>query len=421
LQQKYFSEYVAEWRQFLRETSVTKLNSKDDVREALKVMSGANSPVALVVNRVATETDFGRANRGGGFFGWIKGLFSGSRNENGGARTIVEREFGPLIRFTTPDGEKGEAAIVQYRNDLQSLRDQLDSGSGDQLAQTSKALLTNQEEPAFQKAEQDVGRLLESLNTPASRDAGALLKQPLRSIRAMQTAGTFDQISQMWRNQIYPKAKALESGYPFTDAGEASVEDLARFLNPVDGELWTFFNGHITNAFQDVQGRWKLLDSGAFDFSPEFVDYLNNARQLRDALFAGDSKQLSVNYDLSVQPSGADVDLNIDGNPPVQIRGNTPGSVTLKWPAQVGDVGGKITVTQAGRPPAVRVFPGKWGLYKMIQEGGGAGQVDASQYALNWSVGSTSVRATLRPASTKSNPFQINLFRSLHAPPDLKH
>ncbi|HYM00036.1 MAG TPA: type VI secretion system membrane subunit TssM, partial [Blastocatellia bacterium] len=286
LQQKYFSEYVAEWRQFLHDTSVSKLNTKDDVREALKVMSGSNSPVVLVVIRSATETDFGRATRGGGFFGWIKGLFSGSRADKGGATAIVEREFGPLIQFVTPDGEKGEAAVVQYRNELQSLRDQLDAGSGDQLAQTSKALLTNKEEPAFQKAEQDIGRLLESLNTPASKDAAALLKQPLRNIRAMQTAGTFDQISETWRNQLYPKAKALESGYPFTDGGEASVEDLARFLNPVDGELWAFFNANLATAFEDVQGRWKLRESGAFDFSPEFVDYLNSARQLRDALFA---------------------------------------------------------------------------------------------------------------------------------------
>ena len=414
LREKYFTEYAAQWRAFLKETRVTKFNTKDDVREALKVMSGLNSPVAQVIGRAASETDLGRSTSTGGFFAWIKGLFGGGKSASGAGGTTVEREFGPLQQFASGDGDKAGSAVTQYRNELQSLRDQLEPGSGDQLAQTSGALLTSKDDIALQKAEQSVGRLLEPLNTPASKDAGALMMQPLRNIRAMQTVGTFDQIDQIWRNQIYPRAKALESGFPFTDGGEASVEDLARLLNPSDGELWVFFKSKLAGAFEDVQGRWKLLESGAFSFSPEFVEYLNNARQVRDALFATGSRQPSINYELALQPvTGADVVLEIDGNPPVVARSGSPGAATLKWPAQVGDVGAKITLTAGGSAPQTKTFQGKWGLFRMIQQ---AQKTGDNQYVIALSLGSGTARATIHPASSANNPFQLNIFKLMHAP-----
>src|SRR5262249_47391172 len=157
LREKYFTEYAAQWRQFLKDTRVTKFNSRDDVREALRVMSGLNSPVAQVVNRIATETDLARSTSSGGFFAWIKGLFRG-RSAPGSGGTAVEREFGPLFQFASGEGDKAGSSITQYRNELQSLREQLEPGSGDQLAQTSGALLTSKEDIVLQKAEQNVGR-----------------------------------------------------------------------------------------------------------------------------------------------------------------------------------------------------------------------------------------------------------------------
>ncbi|HEY6329372.1 MAG TPA: type VI secretion system membrane subunit TssM, partial [Blastocatellia bacterium] len=217
LQAKYFTEYSAQWRQFLRDTHVAKFNSKDDIREGLKVMSAANSPVGLVIEKVAEETNL-TGNRAGGFFGWLRGLFGSNRSATGVGGTPVDKEFAPVIQFVAGEDEKAGPGLVQYRNELQSLRDQLEPPAGDQLAQTNHTLLTGKEDALFQKTQQDVGRLTESLGTPAAKDAAGLLMQPLRNIRAVETAGTFEQIDQIWCNQIYPRAKALESGYPFTDS-----------------------------------------------------------------------------------------------------------------------------------------------------------------------------------------------------------
>jgi len=91
----------------------------------------------------------------------------------------------------------------------------------------------------------------------------------------------------------------------------------------------------------------------------------------------------------------------------------SPGAATLKWPAQVGDVGARITLTVSGASPQPKIFPGKWGLFRMIQQ---AQRTGDNQYSIVWSMGSAAVRATVHPASSANNPFQLNLFRLMRAP-----
>jgi type VI protein secretion system component VasK len=245
-----------------------------------------------------------------------------------------------------------------------------------------------------------------------------LLKQPLQNLRGFLYGGGYDQIVRAWNQQIYPKAHTIESGYPFTDTGEASLTDLAGYLNPVNGQFTQFFNKNLATSFDDVQGQWKLKDTGAVRFSDDFVRYLNSARKLREAMFANGGQQPEVGYDLTLQPvPNADVVIEIDGTR-VEIRGNAAQSAKFIWPAKSGSSGAKITVLPNGGETAERTFPGTWGLFKMI-DAGSRGLGSGSQFDLSWNVGTTQVRATLR-ASSATNPFQRSLYKDLHAPQNLQ-
>ena len=237
-------------------------------------------------------------------------------------------------------------------------------------------------------------------------------------MRAFLYGGGNEQIVKGWNEQVYPKARAVESGYPFTDSGEASLADLSGFLNPVNGQLSTFFNQKLTSSFDDAQGQWRLKESGVIRFSDDFVKYLNNARKLREALFANGGQQPEVGYDLTLQPvPNADVIIEIDGTK-VETRGNSPQSAKFIWPARSGASGVRITVVASGGEPADTTFPGTWGLFKMVDSGSRM-LMNTDQYDLMWDVGGVQVRATLRPAST-NNPFQRSLFKNLHAPQNLQ-
>src|SRR5262249_112567 len=158
------------------------------------------------------------------------------------------------------------------------------------------------------------------------------------------------------------------AGFPFTDSGEVPVTDLARFLNPVNGEFTVFFNDKLSSSFEDVQGKWKLKESGAFKFSDNFVNYLNGGLRLRDALFPNGGGAPEVSYEITLQPvPGADVSIQIDGNR-VETRGTSARSAKFIWPARAGESGAQITVIKGGQTSenaVPKAFPGEWGLFKM--------------------------------------------------------
>jgi type VI secretion system protein ImpL len=419
LQALYLRDYTDQWRKFLRGISVRPFKTKDDAVESLRALSATDSPMERVMSEVARNTNLSKKPESTGIWGWIKSWFSTNTDNDLGGSTEVEKEFRPLFQFVTSGENKKESSpMSQYRAELRRVLDPLESSSENQLQQTSQALLTGKDELGLQKAEQTIAAMLEGFKTAAATDTANLLKQPLQNMRAFLYGGGNEQIVKGWNEQVYPKARAIEAGYPFTDSGEASLADLSGFLNPVNGQFTTFFNQKLASSFDDAQGQWRLKESGVIRFSDDFVKYLNNARKLREALFANGGQQPEVGYDLTLQPvPNADVVIEIDGTK-VETRGNSPQSAKFIWPARSGASGVRITVVAGGGEPADTTFPGTWGLFKMV-DAGSRMLMNTDQYDLMWDVGGVQVRATLRPAST-NNPFQRSLFKNLHAPQNLQ-
>jgi len=417
LQTMYLRDYTDQWRKFLSSISVRPFRTKDDAVEALRTLSATDSPMGRVMSEVARNTNLSRSDSSG-FWGWLKSWFSTETNELGG-NTDVEKEFRPLFQFVTPGDKKDSAPISQYRAELRRVLDPLEGTSENQLQQTSQAVLTGgKDDLGLQKADQAISSLLEAFKTPAAQDTAALLRQPLQNLRGFLYGGGIEQIARSWNDQIYPRAHTIESGYPFTDSGEASLTDLSGFLNPVNGLFSQFFTKNLTTSFDDVEGRWKLKETGAVKFSDDFVKYVNSARKLREAMFPNGGQQPEVAYDLTLQPvANTDVMVEIDGTK-VEVRGNAAQSAKFIWPPRFGSSGAKITVLPNGGETAERTFPGTWGLFKMI-DAGSRGASGGSQFDLAWNVGTVQVRATLRAASA-NNPFQRSLFRNLRAPQNLQ-
>jgi len=420
LEGMYLVEYTDQWRRFVRGVSVRDFKTKEDAVESLKALSSTDSPMERVMLAIARNTKISAKPESTGIWGWIKSWFSRESDDQLGGNTEVEKEFRPLFQFVSSAAKKDSSPMSQYRAELRRVLDPLEGATADQLAQTSKALLTGKDDLGLLKANQAISNLLEAFRQAAAEDVKALLKQPLDNLQAMLYGGGYEQIERGWREQIYPRARAVESGFPFTDSGESSVTDLARYLNPTNGQLTTFFNERLATSFEDAQGQWRLKETGAFKFSEGFVNYLNNARRLREALFPNGGQQPEVSYDITLQAApNTDIVLEIDGTR-VETRGTSPASAKFIWPARSGSSGAKITVVGGdGSVPAERTFPGAWGLFKAFQ-GGGATKTADNQFALTWNVGGVPVRATLRPSSANS-PFARTLFTNVRAPQTVRN
>ncbi len=421
LQKMYFNEYTGQWREFVKGISVRDYRTKADAVETLAIMSKSDSPLERVVLAVEYHTNLSSKNQSGGIINWFKNLFSRQRNAGTDGASEPEREFRPLFDFVSTEGKKENAsALAQYRATLGQVHDPLEGASQTQLDQTAKTLMTGQDEIGLQKAEQTVVALLDNFKqTAAGGDVAALLKQPLDNLRALLYGSGYAQIQKIWREQIYPKAHTLESGFPFAETGETSVADLSRFLNPENGQFTTFFNNQLADSFDDVEGEWKLKESGAFKYSKEFVKYLNDARRLREALFPNGGAQPAVGYVLELQPAtDADVIFEIDGQ---RIETGRATPAPFLWPPQGGAATGAVIKllpkAEKAEIPTPLAFTGEWGVLKMFAEGN-PNKTGDKQFALTWKLGAASVHATLRTASS-SHPFQLNLFAKMRAPRSL--
>jgi type VI secretion system protein ImpL len=413
LQAMYFREYTIQWQKFLKGVSVRPFKTRADAIEAFRALSASDSPVELLMLEVKRNTDLSVAPESGGIFGWLKSLFSSDSKGQAGT-TEVEKEFGALFPFVATEDKKARVPLSEYRATLDQMLRSIENKSDDQLAQAAKSLLTGKDEMGLQKAEQEVSRALEPFKTAAARDAARVLTQPLDNLRAMLYGGGYEQIDKSWREQLFPKARALEQGFPFTDSSaQTPVTDLAKYLNPVNGQFTTFFNERLATSMEEVQGKWKLKESGAVKLSESFVNYLNSAKELREALFAAGGGQPEVSYEIKLQPvNGTDIRIEIDGNS-VETRGTSPQATKFIWPARTGTSGARILVIRNGQQ-AEASFPGEWGLFKMFAAGKPT-EAGQNQFQMSWSVGSVQVRAMLQPSSA-TNPFERRRFLQLRAP-----
>jgi type VI secretion system protein ImpL len=413
LQSMYFREYTIQWQKFLKGISVRAFRSRGDAIEAFRTLSASDSPVELLMIEVKRNTDLSAAPESGGIFGWFKSWFSSDSKGQGGS-TEVEKEFAALFPFVAAEDKKARVPLSEYRATLDQMLRSLENKSDDQLAQAAKSLLTGKDEVGLQKAEQEVSRALEPFKTAAARDAARVLTQPLDNLRAMLYGGGYEQIDRSWREQLYPKARALEQGFPFTDSSaQTPVTDLARYLNPLNGQFTSFFNERLATSLEEAQGRWKLKEAGAVKLSESFVNYLNSAKELREALFAGGGGQPEVSYEIKLQPvAGADIRIEVDGNA-VETRGTSAQATKFIWPARTGAAGARILVLRNGQQ-AEAAFPGEWGLFRMFAAGKPTEAGD-NQFQMSWSVSAVQVRAMLQPSSA-TNPFERRRFLQFRAP-----
>jgi type VI secretion system protein ImpL len=416
LRSMYFRDYADQWRNFMRGVSVREYRTKADGTEVLAQLSSTDSPLERVLLAVTHHTNFSAPAPSGGFWNWLTSFFARAPTADTGGNSEPEKEFRPLFAFVAaPEGKKDGAPVAQYRATLAAVLDPLAGASQTQLDQTAQALLTGRDDLGLQKAEQNLSALLDPFKqTAAGGEAAALLKQPLDNLRALLYGSGYAQIQKTWREQIYPKARALEVGFPFTSTGETALADLVRFINPENGQFTAFFNAQLATSFDDVEGQWVLKESGTYKFSKDFVKYVNDVRQLREALFPNGGAQPEVAYTLEVPPvSDANITILIDGQ---LLKSADKKPARFVWPARGGAAAGAALQIKAkgGEEKQPLGFAGEWGLFRLLAAGS-TGKSDAGALAVTWQVDAVPVRATLRPEGV-NHPFQLNLFSKLRAP-----
>ena len=424
LKHRYLSNYADAWRRFLLGIGIRPFQTKQEALEGLNILAGPESPIDLILIEVSRQTRLSSPPQEISLWGGVKGWF---QQQTKLPETRVETEFKPVHQYVdqmqiprgffsnqpTPIGNPS-SPYAQYRAILRLVADQIDLVPSDQFETISQQLLTGggTDRMGFLRHESSVNRLFEGFRTESSLAAAKLCKQPLGNVRALLFGQTYAQLNQAWKSQIYPQAKQLETGFPFTKTGVTSIEDLNRYLNPANGALENFTKTFLSSSIELVNNRYQLKETGAFRLHPDFIAYLNRMKVLQISLFPPNSQRSEVSYELTIQGSQtATILLDIDGIH-LEARRGIPQAAKFIWPPRPGtSTGVNLMVINQGKSQELS-FPGEWGLFAFY--GSGNPKAEQNQYLLTFTLGAETIKIMLTP--TGLNPFGANLFQGVTAP-----
>jgi len=432
----YYAEYAREWLEFLQGISVRPLADLTEARSALDSFSQQDSAISRLLMNVAAQTMLHREPPAGGS---VTSMVSGALATLGLATRVnrselisaVADQFLPLHELvTSPDGTS-PAMSAQYIEYLGKVHAKLESlfGAGGQWEQVKAyigMIATNISGDEFQDAYRLTARINQMCNTRCTQPINPLLEQPLRQAWAAILRDAGSRLDGLWRTRIAETFKRdVENRFPFNPNGEdLPLSLLSQFLAPGEGSIWAFHENELKTFLSPEENRWvpATLIHAQVDFSPAFLNFLENANALRRAIYGAGGAEPSVRFDLTPQavPEVTESILEIDGQQ-LLYRNERALPTAFSWPGKAGAPQSRISiaVTGSGERPGIPTIDGEWGFFRLLRR---ARLVPRSQttFSVVWPLNSTDgrrfdIRYKLQARSVQ-NPFEDNFFSSVRCP-----
>ncbi len=459
IEEFYLRDYAQHWRNFVKGINI-KPYTKQNARDALQSFSSVNSPMKILVEQIARNTNFSAKPAPVGWWAWAKSLFtSGDPALGTGGNTPVEKEFLPLHSFVgTPD--KPSAPIDQYQRELGTVSNKFSGFSVTEINQLSSDLARDDDKnfKELRNANTKIGTMLGTFNTtPTGQEVATMLKKPLENLSSLLGADGLKSLDKTWNEQILPQAKELEKGFPFADGQiETDLTKLTAYLNPENGSFSKYYKENLQKYFDGNPGQLKLKDTSAAKFSDEFVVYLNKMLLMRESLY-GKSATPNFEYEFKLSPiTDGLLEGTIDGqavksDASVKLKfpaaGGSETGVNISYSSSSGTVSTSGTSTTPANTSAANTAtsntnsapvtprptpkpntnsdsssassikkPGTWGLFRFFNDGSPKKEA-TGEYTLTYTLGGKTVTAVVKPSG--GDLFDKELFKSARAPEKL--
>jgi type VI secretion system protein ImpL len=366
LRDRYFQEYSAAWKHFLRGLSVRASADSHQALSDLQALTQDNPPFARILRFAVDQVSL--------------------------AEPALDHDFAKLREFVGASGAK-DSSLGQYLVGLGKLRNALsdfveDGGDGTKL---------NDEVRAANELTRKL--LLETLDESGRSMVRGLLEGPIGSASASVVKGSAESLSAAWAEEVYaPYKRSLWARYPFGKGADAPMADVVEFLK-AGGVLWGFYAAKLGKLLPRQGVKFHPAKSYQRVFGPHFLRCLEAAAEWTDALVPPSAQKLQVDFE--VRPQGVaqgvgELELEIDGQRRVYKNGPEE-HWTFHWP---GDKPG-VTLVLRGRTGEVARLsvPGEWALLHFLD----AGKLVSSKnglYTYEWTLakGAIKVPIVFKPA-----------------------
>jgi type VI secretion system protein ImpL len=340
LRDRYYQDFVNEWRTVLR-SDVAHYGNLADAERKMEKLTGPTSPLLELFWFVSHNTDVGVPEVTTPFLP-VQAL-----EPPGPADKLPDQ-------YILPSNKDYVVALAKLQTDITPLV----SNPGDQAAKT-QAL--NSAGAAKVSVTQVMGtRVDQQFHNEA--EVRRLLQEPPSYVEDL--LGKVDVVALNGSGQGFCTQFAQITGkYPFNPASsqDLTIEQLNAVFAPKTGSLWTFYDTKLSQYLPKDGSHYSPSASGSIKLSPAFVAFFNHAAALSDALYPAGSATPHFSYTLRPIPTNAPDGLTLKvGSDTLTGAGF---SKTFTWTGSPEDV--QVTASGIGLGP---LYSGPWAVFKLFAD-----------------------------------------------------
>jgi type VI secretion system protein ImpL len=358
---RYHADFLAQWRQYMQNSSIVRYASLADAANKLKMLSDNRSPLLELfclgsVNTNITSDD-------------------------------AKAPFQPLQYMTPPATCMTQFisdANNPYINALLNLQTSIDaaahaSGPNDPAIGQTQSVAQN----ALMIAGQVANHFTPDPGGNVDQMTQKLMKDPITYVLALLGNIGPSQLNGAGRS-FCSAFNGVVNKYPFNSSSprDATLDEVDGILRPPDGLLWTFYDQNLKQYLQKVGSQYVPAPGSNVHLTPQFVRFFNHAATLSQAFYASGAKEPHLAYSMRALPSEGlkSMTLRLDGQ---TLKANGAGgqSAQFIWPGSAHEA--HLSGSLGGPEFGFESYDGLWSVFRFFGDADKS-TPSGSGYAFEW-------------------------------------
>jgi type VI secretion system protein ImpL len=395
LRDRYFTNYLRAWADFLKDLNVRSPSSNDQALDELAALSEVPWPYTRLVRAVDENTHLEESVDELAERDVLRRAEDLAKQRSSIAKVLAdagvlespktrwvsppEAAFAPMVSFAVPPGAQKDpnSAPDTSRTQLGHYEDQiiakLVAVLTDLRDSKGKGVETKDVTLAFQDAIRGTNELLGPTQSGFTRPIlSPLLLNPIELSYAGVLHDVEGTAGASWETDVWAKWRDLEDAYPFKDSPtDDKLSDYTDFFRPGTGILFAFYTAHMKESL-DLEGK-RYVPSTRFGhgigYTAPFLKCMDRGLEISRATFPDKTETPLVQFQInlhSVSDTVAEVTFDINGAR--HTYKNEPEEwLDVQWPPK--DSKGQQSLVKihgwSGLDEEI-IRPGEWGLFRLL-------------------------------------------------------
>jgi type VI secretion system protein ImpL len=362
LRDRYFADFIAQWRAFLRNSALVRYGSLRDAAKKLNTLSGNQSPLLALF--------------------WLA-----SQNTAVDSPKITEA-FQP-VQFVVPPANLDRyvgPANTAYLNALVTLQSSLDQASAQATPDPGAVSQTvGNASNAHIAAKQVAQNFRLDSEAHIETVVQKLMEDPITNAEALLRGVGPGELNAKAR-ALCGQFRELWSKYPFNSSAlnrQATLQEVGAIFRPREGALWAFYDANLKPLLSKQGAQYVAAPNGPMQLTPQFVGFFNRAAVFSEALYPGGAAEPRLSYSLTpLRTDGIQaLTLIIDGQT-FKSSGQGGAAKQFTWPGASAHEA-KLTGKFGGPDLALLSYEGVWAAFQFFGEAE-RWQSSGTGYNLEW-------------------------------------